>query len=267
MMNLRIKPLFVLAAAAATLSQLPSARSDDTEKMLAGKKVASASTVTGDNTAPDTGEQVNVDNIKKKYWARGNESELGVVQNRTYTKERKLEVGLLGGIVSTDPFLTVDTLGFDIGYHFNEYWSWHLLGFKDYVSSSSALTTLQAGQKQANTNPPYWFVGSEGEASLLYGKLSIFGTAIIYYDMHALLGTGLTSTESGNYFTPMAGIGQSVFITQHISLRLDYRLMVYKENIVEKEITNQLGQVVGTRTNLSNAVVLGITFMTDSFKK
>src|SRR5262245_10788021 len=56
------------------------------------------------------GERVNVENIKQKYWARGDESELGVVQNRLYSKANKLELSLLGGILSTDPFLSVKAL-------------------------------------------------------------------------------------------------------------------------------------------------------------
>ena len=39
-------------------------------------------------------ERVNVDTIKEKYWARGDQSELGVVQNRAYTKAHKWEFGL-----------------------------------------------------------------------------------------------------------------------------------------------------------------------------
>src|SRR4051812_36371765 len=58
-------------------------------------------------------EQVNVENIKERYWARGNETELGVVQNRAYSKTNKLELGFLGGVAFSDPFLTLKYLGGD----------------------------------------------------------------------------------------------------------------------------------------------------------
>src|SRR5271166_4773557 len=68
----------------------------------------------------DEAERVNIETIKQKYWARGNEDELGVVQNRMYTKEHKFEFGLYGGVVSTDPFLTVYSASFSLAYHYNE---------------------------------------------------------------------------------------------------------------------------------------------------
>src|SRR5882724_4686107 len=71
------------------------------------------------------GERVNVENIKQKYWARGDESELGVVQNRLYSKAGKFELALFGGLLSTDPFLNVTALGGSLGYHFSEYVSFH----------------------------------------------------------------------------------------------------------------------------------------------
>src|SRR6476659_8308907 len=88
-------------------------------------------------------EQVNVDSIKEKYWARGNETELGVVQNRTFSKTGKFEFSLLGGALYSDPFLDVKMLGGTLGYHINEYFSFHLMAFKDLVSPSAALLTFQ----------------------------------------------------------------------------------------------------------------------------
>jgi hypothetical protein len=38
---------------------------------------------------PEEGEKVDVSKITEKYWAQGEESELGVVQNRKYTSASK----------------------------------------------------------------------------------------------------------------------------------------------------------------------------------
>src|SRR5690606_17566597 len=64
-------------------------------------------------------ERVNIENIKQKYWARGDEGELGVVQNRMYTKTRKFELGVYTGVVATDPFLSVYSLSGTFAFHFN----------------------------------------------------------------------------------------------------------------------------------------------------
>ncbi len=207
-------------------------------------------------------EKVNVDSIKEKYWARGDESELGVVQNRLYSKENKLEIGILGGVISSDPFLNSKKLGGTLGFNLNEYWAFNLIGWKCFVSGSTALKTFEDTLgATTNNNPAKFYLGGETVASVLYGKLSLLGKSIIYYDFHLLGGVGVYSTESGNYFTPSIGLGQNVYLSQNFSLRVDYRLQHYEEKIIEKVITPKLGQVVGTRVNWSNTVTLGVSYL------
>lgn len=212
--------------------------------------------------AEDAAERVNVDAIKEKYWAGGEEAEMGVVQNRLYSKERKWNLGLYTGVFSTDPFLSVYSLGASLGYNFTEYLSLHAIGIKHSASPSSALTAFEA-EKSATTNynKPLNYLGLEGLASILYGKLSVLGKAIIYYDMHLSLGLGRTKTENGAYFTPSVGIGQQVYISKLMSVRVDYRFMPYKENITERKIPHLFGRVLGERTNYSHAVTLGLSFL------
>ncbi len=209
---------------------------------------------------PADAEQVNVDSIKEKYWALGSETELGVVQNRAYTKKGKFELSLNLGVLYSDPFLDVRTLGFSLGYHLNEYLSLHLLAFKDLVSPSSALNTFQQTLgATVDTNIPRYFLGMEGMGSLFYGKLSVLGKSIIYYDLYLLCGMGLTNTESGNYATPSIGLGQRFYLNKTVSVRLDYRLIFYEERIIEKVIPTQIGKVLGNRSNWNNTVTLGVS--------
>ena len=236
---------------------------------LASAADAPASASPGEeDSAINEGEQVDVESIKKKYWARGDQSQLSVVQNRTYTKSNKWDLGGLGGIVNSDPFLTIKSVGGSLGYHFNEYFSFHLIGWKDLVSKSSALTSFEKfSGGTANTNYPKYFLGGEANGSLLYGKLSVLGKAIIYYDLHLSAGAGVTKTESGDYFTPMGGIGQRFYLSKNLSLRIDYRLQYYKERILEKEVPTKKGEVRGIRGNYSNCVTLGISFMFGFFSE
>lgn len=204
-------------------------------------------------------EEVDVNTIKEKYWARGDESELGVVQNRLYSKAKRFEFSLFGGTVSSDPFLSMRSLGVAAGWHFNEYLAFSVIGWKYYVSPSSALKTFeQTIGATTNNNPPVSYVGGELSASLLYGKLSLVGKKIIYYDFHITGGAGQTSTVNGNYFTPTAGVGQKVFLSQNTFLRIDYRIQRYNEQIIERVITPRLGQLVGERVNWTNSVIIGV---------
>lgn len=229
------------------------------EKTKSGAKPEAAAPA--GESSPD-GERVNVEKVKEKYWARGEEGEVGVVQNRLYSKEKKFEFGLLGGIVATDPFLDVKAAGATFGYHFSEFFSAHLLYAKYFVKGSSALTYLNNDiGARANTNEPRYFAGGEGRASLIYGKLSLLGKSIIYYDFHFTAGVGQTGTESGNYITPYLGLGQQVYLSKSTSLMIDYRLMRYNEDIIEKVKPKTLGQVQGNRTNWSNAITIGLSFL------
>ncbi|MCM2324268.1 MAG: outer membrane beta-barrel domain-containing protein [Oligoflexia bacterium] len=232
---------------------------------------ASPSPSSSATAAAEAAERVNVENIKEKYWARGDESEIGVVQNRLYSKANKIEIGMFGGSLTTDPFLTVKSVGGSFGFHFSEYLAAHFLAWKTYVGHSGAYTGFQeAIQEQEgipaipSTNDPKSYFGAEGAASILYGKLSLIGKAIIYYDMHLNGGLGVTSTYTGNYFTPSIGIGQQVYLNKQISFRLDYRAMFYRERIVTRQTAADQGAInevsKGTRTNWTHAITLGVNF-------
>jgi len=224
---------------------------------------AAGTATPGFSTGAAGAEKVNVDTIKEKYWARGNESELGVVQNRLYSKEFKFELATFGGLVSSDPFLSVKSAGLSLGFHFSEYWAVHAFGWRSFVAPSSAQIAFQewSGEPRVNTNEPRAFMGAEVTASPLYGKLSLVGKKIIYYDMHISAGAGMTRTESGSFLTPFFGIGQQVYMTQWMSLRLDYRPMWYRETIKEKINPQTYGTVKGQRINWTHAVTFGATFL------
>lgn len=253
-----------------------SALAADANPAAANAQPSAANSLEG---AGNEAERVNIENIKQKYWARGDENELGVVQNRTYTKARHIEIGIFGGIVATDPFLSVQNLGGLLGYHFNEYLAFSLMGYKSFSNPSSALQLLQLPVTQgglgttANVNNPNWFLGAEVAGSFLYGKLSLAGQAIIHYDMHVLAGAGETAVravaDGTNYdalnFTPYIGIGQQVYLTKALSIRLDYRLMRYNETIIQQVLPSQMGQPVGDRINYANSVTLGVDLLFNLF--
>jgi len=215
-----------------------------------------------DSSDVNEAQQVNVESIKEKYWARGNQTELGVVQNRTYSKYGRFEVGLLGGVIFSDPFLSIQSLGFEAGYHISEFLSVNLLALKNFSSPSSALQTFQQTLgATVNTNNPINYFGGEVAASILYGKLSVLGQAIIYYDLHLLGGLGEMNTDSGHYVAPSLGIGQRFYLSQRFSLRVDYRMIYYRETINQEQVITQLGQATGSRDNWSNMITAGVYFL------
>ena len=223
----------------------------------AAKKAAPAPAASPD--AGDTsseGETVDVSKITEKYWAQGKDTELGVVQNRKYTSEHKFELEAFAGILSTDPFLSVHSIGGSIGYHFSQYLSLHAVAWKAAVSPSDAYRAFEAQAASTatlNTNPPKSFYGLQGNFNFLYGKASLFGHAIIYVDLFILGGLGVTDTSTGNDITPFIGIGQKIHLNRYMALDLDYRIMHFNESV------NNNGVMQG-RSNNTDAINLGISF-------
>lgn len=276
---MRKNTLILASLATLVLANAGGAQAADKKKELPASAPSAPATPAAPAAPSSDGERVNVESIKEKYWARGDESEIGVVQNRLYSKNGKFDIGLYGGVITTDPFLTVQTLGGSVGYHFTEYMSLHAIGWKAYVGKSGAYTSFQevivSGGGVAAipaTNNPRSYFGMEGVWSILYGKLSLLGASIIYYDMHLLGGAGVTGTENGSYATPSLGLGQKVYLSKTASLRLDYRLLYYRETLKHKvdpaDASNfsKNGQVIGDRNNFTNSITLGVDFLFGGLK-
>ncbi|MEO5666637.1 MAG: outer membrane beta-barrel domain-containing protein [Bdellovibrionota bacterium] len=209
-------------------------------------------------------EVLEVEKVKEKYWAQGEQSQLGVVQNRTYSKSGKLQLGLIGGRASDDPFLSTLNYGLNVGYNFSEFWGASLVGMKYSVSPSNALKILRSGGKEANTVAPKNYIGGEATGSFLYGKLSLMGASIIYYDMHFTAGGGLTKTENdAAAVTESVGIGQRFYITKALSLRMDYRFQTFIATEKEKEITARLGEVNGKLRHYNHVLAFELGYMFD----
>lgn len=214
-------------------------------------------------TDAEAAQEVSVKKVKQKYWAKDGDTEAGVVQNRKYTKKKKWELGVMGGLSSQDPFIDVKMMGLLLGYNFSEYWAVNLLYWKYYVSENTAQKEFRTKSGGGvNNNHPKSYYGAEASASLLYGKLSFAGKKIIYFDLHLLAGGGIMNTETGNYFAPHAGIGQKVFLSRKTALRLDYRLQYYKDRIKDKQRDPNLGGgglIPGTRRVTSHNFTLGLS--------
>jgi outer membrane beta-barrel protein len=211
-----------------------------------------------EQTSPSAeGEAIYVSKVAEKYWAQGKDTELGVVQNRKYTSAHRFELDIFTGSVSTDPFLSVHQYGGSLGYHFNQYLSAHAIAWRSIVSNSDAYTSFKAQTSNASVdlNRPKGFYGLQLNENFLYGKASLFGSAIIYVDIFALGGVGITDTESGKNFTAFIGLGQKIHLNQTLALHLDYRIMKFNETIPSVS-----GKAGNDRSNTTDVVTLGLCF-------
>lgn len=253
-----------LPSSAGAAETVPTPTPSEKPQATATQATAPGTAAPSTGTPSPHGEEADIEKIKEKYWARGNEAEMGVVQNRLYPKVHRVEVSLTGGALSGDPFLSTYTLGLTAGYHFSEFFALHLVGWKAIVSPSAALKTLQQQlNTTANTNEPRFYFGPEARASVLYGKLSLLGAAILYFDAYFSLGGGIVSTESGSSGAVTAGVGQQIHVSRTVSLDLAYKFLWYHETVLGK-LPSNFGQPVSKRGNLSSELSLGISIFFDT---
>lgn len=211
-------------------------------------------------------EPFDIENIKERYLPKGDDSELRVVRNRFYVKERRFELGTSVGVTSTDPFLSVRNFGGQFGYYFSEYISLSFVAWKHFTRPSSALEELENNLKTtANTNYLKYFYGGIIGYSPFYGKLSLLGKAIIYFDLQINAGLGKTRTETGYNLTPILGVGQQFYISKDFSLKLDYRFSYYRESVFNKSNTVTPGTVSLKRSNFNNTFTLGMSWFFGPF--
>ncbi len=219
-----------------------------------------------------TPEEVQIEKVRERYWQQGKETEIGVVQNRLFSKNKKFELSLDVGTLSSDPFLNVYVLSGELGFYFSEYFSLHAMGMKLAPTYSSAYYTLQNQTgATANTNNPLAFYGGELRASLLYGKLSLIETSILYFEGFLSGGAGVIQTYSGNDFSGLIGIGEGIHVNQFLSFNISYLMMVYNETVLAQSpsvisgVSYSTGQAISNRTNWSGIVRVGFSFFFSFF--
>jgi outer membrane beta-barrel protein len=207
-------------------------------------------------------EAVDLKKVSQKYVSTQYEVELDVIQNRQFTKKNRFELTALGVSVSSDPFITTYSAGAILGYHFSEYFGARVLYWHDFSSKNAAWDAANGKGSYLNTVMPKSYMGAEFKFSPFYGKLSMLQKSILYYDFYALAGGGLRSLEYNQAITPVLGVGQQIFFNKHLSLTVEYRVMMYKQ-VVKEQLSSDpnFGNEIGTKTPFVGNVSVGISFL------
>lgn len=187
-------------------------------------------------------ERIDVQSMKRRYWTVGNEDLMDVVQNRRYTKKGRLEAALKYGFWSDDAFQDQKSIGASLGYHINEFLSLH--GFYSTISHSNNQAYNSAGEATGGVifpvvNPGKAVYGAEARGSLIYGKLSLLGNRIIYYDFNTAIGLSQHQAQVGSSLGYFFGLGQQFFLSKTWFVGLDWRLMWHKDKFNKPPLTDR----------------------------
>ncbi len=222
--------------------------------------------------------KVDVQNLEKRYWAP-KDKKFKVVQNRTYTKTKKLSFTLMPSLMLNEEYSKGFGMDLAVGYYFNDRWGLEL----EYQSMSLSDNDLQKEVVTlggfANNGQTTSYYGLTARWMPFYAKMSFLGTKIVYFDLSLGLSAGMMNYDQQydkSNATAVAGIAgqnlsqsafavgfdisQSFYMSKKLLLRVDYKHRFYSQDIIDGGSTTP-GSSKGSRQEDSISLSLGLTYL------
>jgi outer membrane beta-barrel protein len=170
--------------------------------------------------------------LMKKARAIDPENRIRVVQNRDVDRNYRLEIGVNGSLIEGgDPYVNSNTVGGTLDFHLTPRWS---VGgrFNSYSNSLTSEGKRVYEDAKNDTNGTFRVPGVDYAKSSwlgvvnwypIYGKLNFLDLGIAQFDIYALGGAGQIFLGSGTQPLYTAGGGVGIWLTQHMSTRLEAR--------------------------------------------
>lgn len=193
-------------------------------------------------TTPKAGdERVDISDIENKYWAP-KDTDFSVVQNRTYSKEKRLAFSAQYGPLINDNYNEGNSTALALNYFFSERTGLQL----DYVISDYRDSDIVNRIQALNASPDYGrvtgYYGIGFNVIPFYAKMSFLGSKIIYFDMAITPTVGMTSyetltldagTQDKTAFTYGFDLTQWFFLYKHFAIRVDIKNRWFSEEVVK----------------------------------
>ena len=156
--------------------------------------------------------------------------EIRVVQNRVVQRRLRSEISphysrVFGG----DSYLETQFLGLDYRFHISPNWALGLSysEFFNNLSSEGDFLIRQEGRVPDLDYPKRSFEALFNYAPF-YGKINFFNQAIVQFDVYGLASYGSLVLNSGPTTTYSLGVGLGLWISQHLTGRLEIRNRYYE---------------------------------------
>lgn len=216
-------------------------------------------------TPQASSDKLNVDQLEKKYWS-SKDDDFTVVQNRAYSKAKRVFLSVQTGRLINDGFSEGIPTAISGGYFFNEKWGVEL-DHQQFATKDNAVTQGFVGysgvypdfnKPLATTSVGIMFVP-------IYAKVSLLEKKIMYLDLGISLNIGKTdyqiATDHGGINKSAASYGltitQNWFITNYLAFRFDIRNKWANEDKMKYRLLN--GATESTR-DLGTSSLLDTTW-------
>lgn len=195
------------------------------------------------------------------------------VKSRRVVTKKKMELGLMGGMIFNEPFFSPLAYGIHAGYHFNEFHSLKLNAFlrNEDISSDARQADTDLGNAKINFNVvpvPAYLVTLDYQLTPYYGKISLTKDFVMNLALYVYGGAGVTDLGGGEVtWIADLGVGQNLFFTPKFGLRLDMKFLLYEGlNVTSSNLTSTAVAPVDpgsfdTQFNVSPSVMFGIVYL------
>ncbi len=217
--------------------------------------------------------KIDIQNLEKRYWAP-KDKKFKVVQNRTYTKTKKLSLSLAPSLMLNEEYSKGFGMSMAMGYYFNDRYGleleYQVISLNDNDLVKQIQTIGEGSGAWANHGKSVSYYGAAARWIPFYAKMSFLGNKIVYFDLSLGLSAGTIKYEQQlrtDIKEPIKkaiafgfDISQSFYIFKKLLLRADYKHRFYSQEIIEGGRVDT-GKFIRDRQEDSILLNLGLTYL------
>ena len=257
------------------ISLLVGAQSIAQSSQYKQKKAPVKKTVPGKKTetkkAKSDSDKLDISDLEKKYWSP-KDTEFSVVQNRTYSKVKKIGLSLQYGPVINDGYSSGQDLALSVNYYPKERYGYEFRYSNSDLSNNDVVKAfIKDVAKGSGILPDHGKIKSHMAFGFnwipVYAKVSFLDKRIIYFDMAISPKIGMVTYEQqaraeagGNQIKSAPTIGfdltQFFFINRHLAFRADIQNFWFNEEV----LNYSSGAVLRSNTTNHTAFLVGVTY-------
>ncbi len=258
--------LFTLPSNAQTKSKTKTARTPASTK--------DATPASSNKVTQKTGDQLDISDLENQYWAP-KDQDFDVVQNRTYSKAKRVAVSLGYGTLLNDSYRRSNNLSVSGNYYFSERYGVEVNFTSTEPNDTKMVTTFEDRYGATpNHGKVTGYYGASFNWVPFYAKMSLLGQRILYFDMAFSPGLGLTTydqqTDSGakaaSSPTLSFDVSQSIFFSKNLAFRVDFKNRWFQEEVLEwrkppsTTSTGSDNPVLRDETTSNSFLMFGVTY-------
>lgn len=199
------------------------------------------------------------------------------VKSRRVVTKQKFEIGPMAGMIFNEPFFSPWAFGIHAGYHINEFHSIAINAFKRDAKLSDDASQIDSDL--ATTGPtltinfpvvpvPEYLATIDYQMTAYYGKISLSKEFVMNLALYIYGGVGMTDLGGEMTWVADLGVGQNLFFTPKMGLRLDMKLLMYngldvtsRQTITNAATSDVDPGIFDTQFNMSPSVMLGFVVL------